>query len=125
MLSSLPENNFLKKISQEKFFLPKKLKVQEVQSSGLTNVKFSSIFSQITLFLEILQHCEYLKASAPRSFRWTVSGFSEHNKQSWLLRIATENYLDFFVLEKMKIITGLIIWILFGIVQTATAESGT
>ena len=25
----------------------------------------------------------------------------------------------------MKIITGLIIWILFGIVQTATAESGT
>ena len=45
------------------------------------------------------------------------------NHGSWELLLKT--ICIFFVLEKMKIITGLIIWILFGIVQTATAESGT
>ena len=100
VLSSLPDNNFLKKISQEKFFCQRNWRYRKFKVQVWLMSNSATFFSRITLFLEILQHCEYLKASAPRSFRWTVSGFSEHNKQSWLLRIATENYLDFFCLGK-------------------------
>ena len=90
---------FFFKNSQEKFIWRRNWRYRKfkVQVWLMSN---SAAFLPKSHFFESLYHCESLKASAPRTFRWTVSGFSEHNKQSWLLRIATEKYLDFFCLRK-------------------------
>ena len=97
----MPElwTKFEKKFSWNFFRLCSKFKhFGEIVNYFLHLILTDATFQNIT-FLWILEYCESLKASAPRTFRWTVSGFSEHNKQSWLLRIATEKYFDFFALS--------------------------
>ena len=60
----------------------RKFKVQVWQMSN------SAAFLPKSHFFESSYHCESLKASAPRTFRWTVSGFSHNNHGSdWKLRI--------------------------------------
>ena len=125
VLSSLPEHNFLKKISQEKFFCQRnwryrKFKVQVwLMSNSAAFLAKSHFFKRFYNTVNIWKH--QLREVSGGQFPALASTTSNHG--SWELLLKT--IWIFFVLEKMKIITGLIIWILFGIVQTATAESGT